>query len=286
MTRWLARGEHEIPGTGGPAAPGWVTTVEAGRLAQLRFTKRRTEFLLRRWTAKHAVAAALGLDLEGAPDRDGRPGHDGGLARIAVLNHPSGAPYVLLDGAPIGVDVSVTDRAGWAACLVGAGLDAVGVDLELVEPRSDGFVSDFLTAPEQDYVRSRTDEDARAAAANLMWSAKESALKVLRTGLRADTRTVEVTLDGDVSAGAATAADSPAGGWQRLDVRHTVTGQTFPGWWRRDGSFVLTMTTTRPVPPPAMLPTSGDLATATPVHSWLVDPVVPPGVPSVVPPAG
>ncbi len=108
-----------------------------------------------------------------------------------MLNHACGAPFVLVDGGPIGVDVSVTDRAGWAACLVGAGLDAVGVDLELVEPRSDGFVRDFLTAPEQDYVRGRGGDDARAAA-NLLWSAKEAALKVLQIGLRADTRSVDV----------------------------------------------------------------------------------------------
>ena len=102
--------------------------------------------------------------------------------------------------------------------------------------------------------------DGPDATANLIWSAKESALKVLRTGLRADTRTVEVALaDGgavDTRAGMAglgrgggrrgagrcaggRCAGADGAGWRRL----TVTGArgTFPGWWRRDGVFVLTV---------------------------------------------
>ena len=42
------------------------------------------------------------------------------------------------------------------------------------------------------------------AVANLIWSAKESALKVLRTGLRRDTRSVDVSL----------LPDPPVDGWQ------------------------------------------------------------------------
>lgn len=255
-TRWLARGEHEIP-----EHTGWLVPVEANRLGQLRYTKRRTEFLLRRWTAKQAIATALGLQDEVEADESGT------LARIAVLNHRTGAPYALVDGEHVGVDISVTDRAGWAVCLVGPGLDAVGVDLELVEPRSAGFISDYLTPVEQQYVWGQPDEDARFAAANLMWSAKESALKVLRTGLRADTRTVEVTM--------APRADDEAGraGWGALSIRHVPTGRVFPGWWRRDGEFVFTMSSTQATPAPRTLPASGDLATARPVHSWLGAPL-------------
>jgi len=253
-TRWLARGEHEIP-----EHESWLVPVEAERLGKIRFTKRRTEFLLHRWTAKQAIATAVGLAEQAAQD----PSQ---LARIAVLNYFTGAPYALLDGDKLGVDISVSDRAGWAVCLVGPGLDAVGVDLELVEPRSDGFVTDFLTEPERDYVNGQPDTDARYAAANLMWSAKEAALKVLRTGLRADTRTVEVTFD-------TVPDDDPWVGWGRLSVRHTPTGDVFPGWWRRDGEFVLTIASTQATPAPRLLPASADLGGAAPVHSWLANPV-------------
>ncbi len=241
---WLARGEHELP-----AGLGWLTAREAGRLAELRFTKRRTEYLLRRWVGKHAVAAAAGMSADVRA-----------LARIEVWNHPTGAPFVLVDGASAGVEVSLSDRAGFAVCLVGADAAQVGCDLEVVEPRSAGFVADFLTAAEQEYVATQGDD--QHAAANLLWSAKESALKVLRTGLRRDTRSVEVTL-----------LEAAEGGWSRLVVR-SAEGRSFPGWWRREGRFLVTAAAETDFPAPALLPGSTDLAGAEPVHSWVERPLV------------
>jgi 4'-phosphopantetheinyl transferase len=238
--RWLARGEHAVP-----VGDDWLTPAEASYAAGLRFTKRRTEFLLRRLTAKHAVAAALALP-SGAAD----------LARVEVRNAPSGAPYVLVDGGSAGLEVSISDRAGWAVCLVGAG--TVGCDLELVEPRTPGFVHDFLTPAEGAWVAAAPDPDA---AANLVWSAKESALKVLRTGLRRDTRSVEVRVD-----------PGTAGGWAPLSVR-AVEGTVFPGWWRRDGRFLFTVVAAAALPAPVPLEEGTPLATAEPVHSWLDRPV-------------
>ncbi len=261
----LAAGEHELT-----AGSSWLTAGERARLDTLRFTKRRVEYLLRRWTAKRAVAIARSIGDPSDPDT---------LQHIEIGNHPTGAPFVLVDGAPLDADISVTDRAGWAVCLVGAPgerMTAVGVDLEIVEPRSDGFVSDFLTDVEQQDVRSRRPRSEQDAAANLYWSAKEAALKVLRTGLRADTRTVEVRFDpadpDDQSRpGSSAAGDGP--GWGRMRVLHTPSERVFPGWWRRDGAFVLTMATEAPLAsPPSVLRGSADLTGAVPVHSWLTDP--------------
>ena len=246
----MARGEHEIPST-----ESWLTAAEVNRAAGLRFTKRRTEYLLRRWVCKQAVAAATGM-----------PGDLPSLARIEVANHPTGAPYVRVDGAPLTIDVSLTDRAGWAVCLVGERRGRVGCDLEIVEPRSAGFVTDFLTPAEQDYVASRP-RDERDAAANLVWSAKESALKVLQTGLRRDTRSVEVVVAGDDG-------DVSADGWARLEVR-TVEGGLMPGWWRRDGVFLVTVAAERPLPPPTLQAGSTDLTSALPAHSWVGRPLAP-----------
>jgi 4'-phosphopantetheinyl transferase len=254
--RWLALCEDAVP-----ADEQWLAPAEAASLAGLRFTKRRTEYLLRRLVAKHAVAAVTG-----------RPTDPTALAGIEIRNAPSGAPYVCVEGTPLGVDVSITDRAGWAVCVTwpsarlaaGEGLESshpVGCDLELVEPRTPGFVLDFLTATEQRFVASRPFGEERDVAANLIWSAKESALKVLRTGLRRDTRTVEVTLT------------APRGdGWGELTVRASE-GTVFPGWWRRDGRFLLTVAAEVAAEPPVALRDPGMLAAAQPRHSWLDRPL-------------
>jgi 4'-phosphopantetheinyl transferase len=51
-------------------------------------------------------------------------------------------------------------------------------------------------------------------------------------------------------------------------------GSVFPGWWRRDGVFLLTVAGSEPAPPPVRLAGGGNLATAVPVHSWLAQPLV------------
>lgn len=254
--RWLARGEIELPDH-----DRWLSAREVEQVAAIRFTKRRQEYLTRRWTAKHAVAAALDGGLVGECD-----GFEERLAAIEVRNHPSGAPWVAVDDAPAPIEISLTDRAGWAICLVGAPSsgERLGVDLELAEPRSERFIDDFLTPVEQEWVRSRPTVDARDAAANLVWSAKEAALKVLQVGLRADTRTVEVSVD----------EPNRSDGWAALGVT-SRDGERFHGWWRRDGEFVLTLASRSPFDPPAPLPGSADLGRAVPHHSWLERPVVP-----------
>ncbi|GAA4607331.1 4'-phosphopantetheinyl transferase [Actinoplanes octamycinicus] len=240
--RWLAVGEADLP-----AGTGWLSPAEQARAAGLRYRKRHDEFLLRRLVAKHTVAALLG-----------RPADPPELAAIEVGNAPSGAPVVRVDGVPLGVDVSISDRAGWAICMAGP---AVGCDLELVEPRTPGFVQDFLTEAEQRLVTGLPSGDARDAAANLIWSAKESALKVLQSGLRRDTREVEVTVP-----------DPPGTGWAPLSVRETG-GPDFPGWWRRYGSFLVTVVGRVAGPKPIALATPDRLATASPRHSWLTRPL-------------
>jgi len=250
-TAWMALGEQAMPGH-----EDWLTAAEAGQAAAIRFTKRRSEYLLRRWVAKNAVAEAVGLSREPAT-----------IARIEVGNLPTGAPCVYVDGERPDLEISLTDRAGWAVCLVGSDLGRVGCDLEIVEPRSAGFVTDFLTPAEQEYVASVAPGE-RDAAANLIWSAKESALKVLQTGLRRDTRSVEVRLESGIP------DEMPAEpGWRAMEVT-AVEGPVFPGWWRRDGVFLLTLAAESPQPAPMRFPGSADLAAAVPLHSWVDRPVV------------
>jgi 4'-phosphopantetheinyl transferase len=236
---WLARGEQHLPDD-----LSWLSHAEAAYAEKARFTKRRTEFLVARWAGKCALAEVLSV----APTSTA-------LRRLEVRHAASGAPLAYLDGRPTDVQISMTDRAGWAVCLLSTGSGRVGCDLELVETRSAAFVNDYLTESEQRYV-SGADADL---AANLIWSAKESGLKVLTTGLRRDTRSVEVTV---------LASDDE---WQQLSVR-TQEGDDFPGWWQRFGAFVVTLAAQHPMPMPVSLDDPPLLSGAVPTHSWLDEP--------------
>jgi 4'-phosphopantetheinyl transferase len=162
---------------------------------------------------------------------------------VEIRNAPDGAPEVLVAGSPAPLAISLSHRAGLAVCMVAPAGTAVGCDLELVEPRSDRFVADYLTAPEQAAVQAATAAD-RTLLVPLLWSAKESALKALRTGLRLDTRWVAV--DPPAPAG--------SGRWHPLTVRHPATRRVFPGWWRHDAGLVVTMVATPPPSSPQAIP--------------------------------
>ena len=237
---WLSVGMSQVPGD-----DGWMDEELAKRLDRLRYTKRQSEARLARWTAKLAVAKALDLDDDPAI-----------LREIAIRNARDGAPYATVDGEPISAVIAMTDRADWAVCAVLPGEVRIGCDLELVEPRSSAFVRDYFTAVEQEAVTLSVAPDV---AANVIWSAKESALKVLRTGLRRDTRTVEVRLHGDT-----------ATSWEPLEV-HDVAGSVFPGWWIQYGEFVLTVAAEQATQPPIALDGHPSLATAVPSHGWMDD---------------
>jgi len=238
---WLSQGMGEAP-----ADDAWLSPREAAWVARMRFPKRRSEFRLGRWTAKKALALYLGREASAAA-----------LGSIEIDRAPDGAPHPIVEGRPAEAYLTMTDRADQAVCLVGPPGTALGCDLELVEPRSDAFVGDFLTPAEQRLVAAAGEGEARDLLANLVWCGKESALKVLRTGLRRDTRSVEVSFP----------EGSRVDGWAPLSVS-AVEGTVFPGWWQRFGAFVLTVAATEPFAPPLPLIDPPGLATAVPGESW------------------
>lgn len=219
--RWLLVRSEEVP-----ADDGWLAPAELERLGRMPAAPRRADFRRGRWAAKRALASWLGLEDGGAET----------LRRLAVLAAPSGAPEALLDGSPAPAVLSLTHRAGLAACAVAPAGTALGCDLERIEARTPAFVADYFTAAERALLE-RAPETDHPLLASLVWSAKESALKALTTGLGLDTRDVEVELqEGETT-----------GGWVPLLVRRTATGEPFHGWWRREGEHLLTLAA-RPAP--------------------------------------
>ncbi|MGZ4618113.1 MAG: 4'-phosphopantetheinyl transferase family protein [Frankiaceae bacterium] len=249
---WHSAGMAEVP-----AGNEWLSERETARVAGMRYPKRRSEFRLGRWTAKTTIARMLRLATDPVA-----------LSAVEIASAPGGAPDPRVGGVTAPVSISMSDRADWAVCLASTERVALGCDLELVEPRSDRFVADYLTAVEQQLVHGAGPE--RDLVANLIWSAKESALKVLRVGLRRDTRSVEVTLEGwGAVAGFGAAAMAGAVGWSALRVRDVHSEVTFPGWFCRFGDFLLTVAAAEPITPPAPLVQPPPLAAAVPTHAWM-----------------
>jgi 4'-phosphopantetheinyl transferase len=224
---WFEQTDADVP-----ADNDWLSEGEAARLLDIRFPKRRAEWRLGRWTAKHAVAAYLNQL------------HS--LAQMEVRPAPCGAPEVFLAEKPAPVVISLSHRDGLAVCAVAPSGIALGCDLETIEPRSDAFVADYFTAEEQAMV-ARASVTDRSRIVALLWSAKESALKALRAGLRLDTRCVTAT-----PVDALEPAADDLNGWRPLRVRCTGD-QVFPGWWRCTGNFVRTLVTAPASLPPILI---------------------------------
>lgn len=210
---WLEQSEADVP-------PGddWLGAREMARLAKLRFPKRRADWRLGRWTVKLAIAHLLRLGSECAS-----------LAKIQVEAAPSGAPEVLLSNHKADLTVSLSHRCGRCICAAATGDVDLGCDLEAIEPRSDAFLSDYFTLDEQALV-TEAPADLESQLVTLLWSAKESASKALRAGLRLDTRSLNVV----------TGYGEQNGGWRPVAVR-SGGPRVFQGWWCRAGNLIRTV---------------------------------------------
>ncbi len=239
---WLEQTEADLP-----AVNDWLSTSEAVRLDGMRFPKRNADWRLGRWTAKRALAVYLNL-----------PSHLRDLADIEICPAPSGAPEAFIAGQPAGIAISLSHRGGVAACAVTLPGTELGCDLEIIEPRSDAFIADYF-APEEQALIGRTAAADRSQLLALLWSAKESSLKALRTGLRLDTRSVTVRPVpppcGDGRApGPALAFGASCGlnSWQPLQAVYEGA-QIFHGWWQNTGDLLRTMVASPPSAPPIFL---------------------------------
>jgi 4'-phosphopantetheinyl transferase len=196
-----------------PRDGGWLHPDEAAAASGMRVTKRRSDWLLGRWAAKRAVGAFREIDPRS----------------VTIRAAPDGAPEAYADGRPAGCVMSLSHRGGVAVCAVARSGVELGCDVELAEPRTEAFLDDYLTPAEAAAVRARPG-DERDVAVTLAWSAKESVLKAVRTGLRADTRSVEVL-------------PGPSGGQAWSPLVATLAGDPRPwkGWWRLLGPLVITV---------------------------------------------
>lgn len=202
------------------APPGLLSAAEQARCDRLVIEKRRRDWLLGRWTAKHLVQFYLASGGGLSP-----------LDRIEILSDDDGAPYVRVgERLPLSLSISHSGLDSFCAlCPSDAGV--VGADVEQVEPRESAFVRTFFTDLEiRGADAAATGRDAFVTA---VWSAKEAVLKTLRLGLRADTRQVEIQVidqgPGWVAVGAAVQTDllpsptSTIAVWQQVEPARVLS---------------------------------------------------------------
>jgi 4'-phosphopantetheinyl transferase len=232
MIHWLLQSTSDHPDLARGIAPaGLLSDAEQARLATLKTNKRRCDWLLGRWTAKHLVLRYVeqqtGLRLL--------------LAALTIGTDPDGAPRLIADSpyhllpAIANLQLSISHSGDRALCALLEGAH-IGADIERIEPRDWQFVEDYFTADEILQVRLAPAEQCEAVI-TAIWSAKEAALKALRLGLSVDTRSIVCSIAGP----------DRARDWGNVafafDRRLLPFGTTpaLTGWWRQTDDFVLTV---------------------------------------------
>jgi 4'-phosphopantetheinyl transferase len=238
---WLQQNASNVP-----TFTGWLSANEAVRLNSMRVPKRRSDWTLGRWTAKLALAAYLQI-----------PDDSQVLAQIELRPEPSGAPVAYCADRPAGVTISLSHSCNIAISAVTEFGAAMGCDLESVAPRSDAFVRDYFTGHEQEMIALENPANRQRLTASL-WSAKESALKAMRTGLREDTRSIEVSVESGWETGAVADGECRDGLQVVADRWHplratSIGRKVFHGWALESGSFVLTIVADPFPDPPVQL---------------------------------
>jgi 4'-phosphopantetheinyl transferase len=206
--------------------PDFLSPPELERLRRLRFPKRRKEWLSGRWAAKNLLILSTqeyaGLSLR----------------KISVQNDAQGAPFFSIEGQEqLPVSVSISHRDDFVFCAITSREGVrLGVDIELVETRSTSFLEDYFTDREAATAR-QLHPDRRARWITMSWSMKESFLKALGIGLRADTRRVELT-GGNLFAHIETRAST----WVPVNISARDLDCTpVYGCFRDMGEYVLTL---------------------------------------------
>lgn len=221
---WITQNLRDVPD-----GEDWLSGKERALAAGLRVPKKRNDWRLGRWTAKRAYCLYRQAPREAMP-------------AMSVLAADDGAPDLYLGESPELVSISISHSHGRGLCAIAPAKLAVGCDLEWVEYESPGFFEEYF-APEETRLCREAPGAVKSAAGYLIWSAKESCLKVIREGLRRDTRSVRISIDFGESGDY----------WNAWTGHCLETSRVFYGWWRREEEFVCTLASETPNPMPREL---------------------------------
>jgi 4'-phosphopantetheinyl transferase len=208
---WLTQTLADVP-----EGNDWLSDGERAVLDGLRFPKRRNDWLLGRWTVKRAI-------------REYQPHKDPALSSLEIRAAADGAPEAFRLGEPAAVSISISHSNNRSMCVVGSPEISVGCDLEQIEQQEIKFFEDYFAPEEIALLQNASAE--RNLVAYLIWSAKETILKILREGLRRDTRSVLIRPD----------LSGTENSWRTWTGQCLETSRTFSGWWRSCDDYVYSL---------------------------------------------
>ncbi len=217
---WILRNLRDVPDD-----DTWLSSQELSVQSQLRFEPRKKDWRLGRWAAKQAISRHLKIQE---------------LSRLSVLAATDGAPEAYLDGRALPWVLSLSHCEGEAIAVLSE--SPVGADIEKMRPRADSFAGDYFTPQECLAV----EQQERDLGITLCWSAKESALKLRRTGLRRRTQSMQVDLP----------MLQRSRRWRALKLTDLEDPGPLYGWWRILGPKLLTLVTAEPGLEPVALDSS------------------------------
>jgi len=206
-----------------------LSQAEQAIYTTLKADKRRSDWLLGRYTAKHLIQQVA----------EQRAGQTIPLTAFSILGRADGSPEVVWDTPAHGFDctISISHSADKALCaLVERNGWPLGADIEQISPHIMGFIGDYLTATERALIR-QTAEALRPLHTTAIWSAKEAALKAMRIGLKQDTRSLSCLI-GPI--------ESPPDDWtpftiQWEDLPLERPAPPLTGWWQVHDGFILAL---------------------------------------------
>lgn len=232
MIHWLMQSAQAHPDLARGVPPaGLLSALERARFEQLVTPKRKRDWLCGRWTAKLLLQK---LYREEA-------GHTIPLDSFSITNNADGVPLVTGHWS-LGTNysLSLSHSHDHAFCaVIERSYSRIGVDMERIVSRGDGFVEDYFTTTEQALFRAAQNAEfgRRNICINGTWSAKEAVLKALHLGLSVDTRAIQCLLEPFIE---------PPTRWTSFTIRCDDSrlprpAPTLAGWWQVQGEFVLTV---------------------------------------------
>ncbi len=237
MIHWLIQSASTHPELSRAVPPsGLLCAAEHQQFDAFKVEKRRFDWLLGRWTAKHLIRLMVEQHYE----------RRFALHQLCIENDTDGAPVAKIPGVhDLSLTISHSGDFAVAAAIFEPAYP-IGVDLELISERSDAFIHDYFTEAEIALVQAARPE-LTAAMMTAIWSAKESALKSLRLGLTVDTYAAVCLIEPP--------NELPVN-WtpfplhldlqllraRSLDAAHAAYHvPALKGWWRTFNGYVLTL---------------------------------------------